>query len=74
MGAMMVEVHLQNFPKSQQGQDVVWKYTRGKQGEHLTYLTALSYCLFDLNEMFDLLHTFTTKTTMLMENFSMSNP
>ena len=32
------------------------------------------YCLFDLNEMFDLLHTFTTKFTMLMEFFIMSNP
>ena len=32
------------------------------------------YCLFDLKEMFDLLHTFTTKITMLMEFFSMSNP
>ena len=30
--------------------------------------------IFDLNEMFDLLHTFTTKITMLMDIFSMSNP
>ena len=33
-----------------------------------------AYCIFDLNEMFDLLHTFTTKITMLMEKISMSNP
>ena len=26
------------------------------------------YCLFDLNEMFDLLHTFTTKKSMKMKN------
>ena len=31
------------------------------------------YCLFDLNEMFDLLHTFITNITMLMEIFSISN-
>ena len=27
-----------------------------------------SYCLLDLNEMFDLLHTFTTKKSMKMKN------
>ena len=26
------------------------------------------YCIFDLNEMFDLLHTFTTKKSMKMKN------
>ena len=36
-------------------------------------LPHVLYCLFDRNKMFDPLHTFTTKITMLMEKFSMSN-
>ena len=39
-----------------------------------SWYKVMTYSLFDLNEMFDLLHTFTNNITMLMENISMSNP
>ena len=36
------------------------------RGNHM--LDERLYCLFDLNEMIDLLHTFTTKKSMKMKN------
>ena len=48
--------------------------SQGTKRVQVIVRALLYYCLFDLNEMFDLLHTFTTKIMMLMGNFSMSNP
>ena len=38
------------------------------------YVLVVSYCLFDLNEMFDLLHHFTTKKLTKMKNRPPSAP
>ena len=59
----------------------MWRKHQSVYQDHLKYIRndilkplcveIIRYCLFDLNEMFDLLHTFTTKITMLMVQFCM---